>query len=114
LDSKTKSEFRFHWGSQKSEPKIGIPNLASDDLKIDCYPDADFASLWNRDDKNDPHCVRSRTGYIICLLDCLVLWISKLQTEIALSTMEAEYVALSASCHDLFPMIDVTNEICSA
>ena len=28
--------------------------------------------------------------------------------------MEAEYVALSASCCDLFPMIDVTNKICSA
>jgi hypothetical protein len=27
--------------------------------------------------------------------------------------MEAEYVALSASCHDLFAMIDVTNKICS-
>jgi hypothetical protein len=28
--------------------------------------------------------------------------------------MEAEYVALSASCRDLFPMIDVNNKICSA
>ncbi len=27
LESKTESEFRFQWGSQKSEPKIGIPNL---------------------------------------------------------------------------------------
>ena len=27
--------------------------------------------------------------------------------------MEAEYVALSASCKDLFPLIDVTQEICS-
>jgi hypothetical protein len=27
LESKTESEFRFRWGSQKSEPKIGIPNL---------------------------------------------------------------------------------------
>jgi hypothetical protein len=26
-ESKTESEFRFQWGSQKSEPKIGIPNL---------------------------------------------------------------------------------------
>ena len=86
----------------------------SDELKIDCYPDANFAGLWNRDEKQDPHCVRSRTGYVICLSDCPVLWISKLQTEIALSTMEAEYVALSASCHDLFPLIDVTKEICSA
>jgi hypothetical protein len=26
LELKTESEFRFQWGSQKSEPKIGIPN----------------------------------------------------------------------------------------
>ncbi len=64
----------------------------SDELKIDCYPDGDFVGLWNRDEKQDPHCVRSRTVYVICLSDCPVLWISKLQTEIALSTMDAEYV----------------------
>jgi hypothetical protein len=27
--------------------------------------------------------------------------------------MEAEYVALSTSCHDLFPLIDITNKICA-
>ncbi len=27
--------------------------------------------------------------------------------------MEAEYVALGTSCRDLFPLIDITNEICS-
>ncbi len=27
--------------------------------------------------------------------------------------MEADYVALSTSCRDLFPLIDITNEICS-
>jgi hypothetical protein len=27
-ESKTESEFRLRWGSQKSEPKIGIPNQA--------------------------------------------------------------------------------------
>ncbi len=81
-------------------------------FKIDCYPDADFAGLWGRDDKQDPHSARSRTGYVICLADCHILWKSKLQTEMALSTMEAEYVALSTSCQDLFPHINVTNEIC--
>ena len=85
----------------------------SDSLKIDCYPDADFAGLWTRDNKQDPRCVCSRTGYVINLANCPVLWKSKLQTEIALSRMEAEYVALSASCKDLFPIIDVTQEICS-
>ncbi len=29
LESKTESEFRLQWGSQKSELKIGIPNLAA-------------------------------------------------------------------------------------
>jgi hypothetical protein len=37
-----------------------------------------------------------------------------MQTEIALSTMEAEYVALSTSCHDLFPLIDITKKLCTA
>jgi hypothetical protein len=36
-----------------------------------------------------------------------------MQTEIALSMMEAEYVALSTSCRDLFPLIDITNELCA-
>ncbi len=83
-------------------------------LNINCYPDADFAGLWTKDNKQDPHCVRSKTGYIICLSNCPVLWKSKLLTEIALSTMEAEYVVLSTSCHDLFLLIDITNELCTA
>jgi hypothetical protein len=37
---------------------------------------------------------------------------SHLQTEIALSTMEAEYIPLSTSCRDHFPLIDITKEIC--
>jgi len=91
----------------------GLILAPSETLKIDCYPDADFAGLWNREDVQDPHCVCSRTGYIINLADCPVLWKSLLQTEIALSTMEAEYVAMSTSCRDLFPLIDLTKEICS-
>jgi hypothetical protein len=42
---------------------------------------------------------------------CPVLWKSKLQTEIALSTMEAEYVALSTACKDLFPIVDMIKEL---
>ena len=93
--------------------KNGLILTPSNDFKINCYPDTDFAGLWLQDDKQDLHCVRSRTGYVICLANCPVLWKSKLQTEIALLTMEAEYVALSTSCRDLFPLIDITNEICS-
>jgi hypothetical protein len=82
-------------------------------LKIHCYPDADFAGLWTRDDKQDPHCVQSCMGYVICPADFPILWKSKLQTEIALSTMEEKYEALSMYCQDLFTIIDVTKELCS-
>ncbi|KAL3767222.1 hypothetical protein ACHAWU_003313 [Discostella pseudostelligera] len=83
----------------------------SPELHLDCYPDADFAGLWKHEDSNDPHCVRSRTGFVITLAHCPVIWASKMQTEIALSTMEAEYIALSTACRDLFPIMDKLVEI---
>lgn len=81
---------------------------------IDCYPDADFAGLYGQEDSQDPHCARSRTGYVILAFGCPVLWKSKLQTEIALSTMEAEYVALSTACKDLIPILALVRELCRA
>ena len=72
-------------------------------LDIDCYVDADFAGLWPHEDKNDPTCVKSRTGFVICISNCPVIWSSKLQTDIATSTMEAEYNGLSLCMRDLIP-----------
>ena len=83
----------------------------TEDLCLDCYPDADFAGLWGREDPQDPHCVRSRTGFLITLSGCPVVWSSKLQTEIALSTMEAEYIALSTACRSLLPVADLLKEL---
>ena len=45
----------------------------SDDLSINCYPDADFAGLWGHEHPKDPHCVKSHTGYVITLAGCPVL-----------------------------------------
>eukprot|EP00956_Cyclotella_meneghiniana_P006977 scaffold9391_cov39-Cyclotella_meneghiniana.AAC.10 len=81
------------------------------DPRADCYPDADFAGLFGHEDVQDPHCARSRTGYAILAFGCPVLWKSKLQTEIALSTMEAEYVAMSQACKDLFPVVDLIRDL---
>ena len=89
----------------------GLILQPSDALHLDCYPDADFAGMWKHEDSNDPHCVRSRTGYVITLANCPIIWASKMQTEIALSTMEAEYIALSTACRDLFPLMDKLVEI---
>ena len=49
---------------------------------------------------------------MITYTDCLVLWVSKLQTEVALSTTEAEYIALSQSMRDLIPFMTLHDEIC--
>ena len=47
------------------------------------------------DDTDDADNVMSRTGFVIMYANCPIYWVSKLQTEIALSTAEAEYIALS-------------------
>jgi hypothetical protein len=74
-------------------------------LDIDRYVDADFAGLWPREDKQDPSCaVKSRTGFVICISSCPVIWSSKLQTYIALSTMESEYNALNMSMREVLPL----------
>ena len=78
---------------------------------LDCYVDADFAGMWDSETSDDPASVKSRTGYVITFANCPVLWASKLQTEIALSTTEAEYIALSQAMRDLIPMRTLLTEI---
>ena len=69
--------------------------------KIECYVDADFAGLWNVEHDEDPVSSKSRTGLVIFVGNCPVIWQSKLQGETALSTTEAEIVALSQSMREL-------------
>ena len=98
----------------KGTMENGLIMSPSDDPCITCYPDADFAVLYGHEDSQKHHCTCSCTGFLITVFNCPVLWKSKLQAEIALSTMEAEYVALSTSCKDLFPIVDMIHELCSA
>jgi hypothetical protein len=75
------------------------------------YVDADFAGLWPHEDKQDPSCVKSRTGFVICISNCPVVWVSKLQSEISLSTMEAEYNALSFAMRSVLPFKSTVHAI---
>ena len=74
--------------------------------------DADFAGLWTYEDEQDPVCVRSRTGYVITLGDCPIHFSSKLQTEIATSTLEAEYIALAQAMREFVPLRRAYAEMC--
>jgi hypothetical protein len=80
-------------------------------LKLECYTDADYAGLWNHEDDQDPFCVKSRTGYTMMLNGNPIHWVSKLQSMIALSTTEAEYIALSQSMRELLPMRELLSEL---
>ena len=78
---------------------------------IQCYVDADFAGSFFSETSEDPVSVFSRTGYVIYYFGCPLIWVSKLQAEISLSTVEAEYIALSQSMRDVIPLIDQIDEM---
>ena len=92
----------------KSEGLILKPDR---DHRVDCYVDADFGGLFSTEDKQDPVSVKSRTGYVITYRDAPLMWASKMQTQVALSTMEAEYIVLSQSMRDLIPIREILKEI---
>ena len=40
-----------------------------------------------------------------------MLWVSKLQTKMALLMMEAEIIVLAHCCQELFPVMDIVSEV---
>jgi hypothetical protein len=71
------------------------------DLTMEMLADADFAGLWGAEKPTDPTSAKIQSGY----LSTPVIWSSKMQTEIALSsTCEAEYIALSMAMKVLLPL----------
>jgi hypothetical protein len=50
-------------------------------LKNDAYSDANFAGMYGYEHHDNPSCVKSRTGYVINVANCPVMWQSKLQME---------------------------------
>ena len=73
-------------------------------LVVDCYADADFAGLWGHENPQDPICAKIRTGFVVNFANFPLLWVSKIQTEIAIPTLHSEYVALSHSVRALLPL----------
>ena len=90
----------------------GITCNPDNDKSYECWVDADFAGVFDRSIAGtDPTTSKSRSGWTITYAGCPVTWASKLQTLTALSTMEAEYIALSTACRELIPMLELTKEM---
>ena len=83
-------------------------------ITFDNYVDADFSGLYGVEDSQDPTSAKSRTGYVFTLGGNPVHFVSKLQSTISLSTVEAEYTALSTSLRDFLPMRMTAEAICKA
>ena len=83
-------------------------------LNVDAYPDADFAGMYGHERPTDPACAKSRTGFVIVFAGVPVLWQSRLQSETALSTMEAEVNALASCMRELIPIMDIVQELAEA
>ena len=84
----------------------------SSELTLHCYADADFAGLFKIDPPESISSAKSRTGYIIKVSGCPLVWKSQLQTTVALSTAESEYYALSQSMRVLIPIRAMLDEMC--
>jgi hypothetical protein len=80
---------------------------------FEVHVDCDFAGNWvkKEDAQDDPSTAKSRTGYIISYGGCPVVWASKLQTEVVLSSTESEYVGLSESLRIAIVMMNLLREM---
>ena len=86
--------------------------LCPKNQSFECYADADFAGNWNAATAmTDPSTARSRSGWVITFAGCPIVWASKLQTEIALSTAESELICLSQSLREVIPLMEFFKEI---
>jgi hypothetical protein len=77
-----------------------------------CYLDADFLGNWNRSfAATDPSTAKSHSGWIVFYAGCPVCWASKLQSQVALLTTEAEYIAMSQALCDIIPIMGLLQEM---
>jgi Reverse transcriptase (RNA-dependent DNA polymerase) len=82
------------------------------ELTVDCYVDADFGGAFNKHrETEDPATVPLQTSFVIYVNGIPISGVSKLQTEITLSTMEAEYVALSTATRDVLSLRNQLEEM---
>lgn len=85
--------------------------LKPDESSFQVYVDSDFAGNWDRNTaQDDKATARSRYGYIIMYAGCPIVWASKIQQEIALSSTEAEFIGLSYALRTTIPIMELLKE----
>ena len=71
-----------------------------------------FCRNWSKDTAtNDPVTAKSRSRCAITYTGCLIFWASKMQAEVAMTTMESEYVSLLQSLQDVILLMQTVDKI---
>ena len=83
------------------------------EIQMDVYVDSDFLGLHGKEKRSDPDNVRSRAGYVIMLNGAPIVWCSRLIKDVCLSTMMAEYYALSMALREVLPLRDLVQAMSS-
>ena len=75
------------------------------DLQITAYCDADWASSFD-----DRHSI---SGYCTSLREtgALISWKSRKQSSVAVSTCDAEYISLSATCQEISYLVQLLKDV---
>ena len=76
-----------------------------------CYVDTKFSGVRAQADYDNVENFMLRTGYVVTYVGCPLLWCSKLQTQIALSNTETEYIALSQAMFEAIPFMTLMKEL---
>ena len=77
-----------------------------------CWVDANFSGNWKgKVAHKDSMTSKSWTGWAITYAACPISLASKMQTQVALSTMEAKYIALSTALRVQIPLLELLKEV---
>ncbi len=83
-----------------------------DCIRLNGHCNATFSGNWNKPlASRDPATLKSRSGWIIFYAECPIIWASKLQSQVVLSTTLAKYIALSMSLQDVLPIMFLIKEM---
>ena len=96
----------------KKTHNIGLKFTPDPTKGFKCYCDSDFSGLWNKEFAPvDPSTAKSRSGWIIFYAGCPFSWASRLQSQVALSTTKAKYIAMSQALRDIIPVMNLLQEM---
>jgi hypothetical protein len=79
---------------------------------FECYCNTNFSGTWTVSIADvDPSTLKSHSRWFIFYAGCPIIWALKLQTQTALTTTEAEYIAMSMSLRDVILIMELVKEM---